>query len=151
MRTDEEVVARIREIKREDVFGFEAPDLIGVLPLAMAKEWLRDGVTETDWSPLPRDADSVRTRMREYLPFALDKARCERGISASRSVSHYRAWAWLLGDDELLAFVSDEANYAPYGMPILLHIAKVLGVDPEAPFDEVHGLIQEIKGLRAKD
>ena len=57
------------------------------------------------------------------MPFACEKASGHRGISASRSIEHFRNWLWLLGDDELLEFSGGDNNYINCGAPILKAIA----------------------------
>jgi|WetSurSiteA1Bulk_404760.scaffolds.fasta_scaffold25735_2 hypothetical protein len=119
MRTYEEIRRRVAEIGDRDFFGFESGDLLGALPReelpALA---LKD--LPAEYKPEGLDRESVLGRMREYMTFALDKAENHRGLSASRSISHFRAWVWLLGDEDFKAV--DWENYAPYGVPILKQI-----------------------------
>lgn len=124
MKTDSQILARISEIADRDFFGFESGDLIAVLPFTVAKSYLRDGVTESEWTPEPRDRDSVVARMLEYMPFAWDKANNCRGLSAGRSMSHYMAWTWLAGDD-----LGDLLNYEFYGKDNLVKICNHYGWD----------------------
>lgn len=128
MRTDDEIAARIRAIDEEDFFGFETGDLVVRLPFDSAKEFLKPEVTPEEWGDSqPRDADSIRAEITNYLPFAFGKALGHRGLSAGRSVAHMRAWFWLLGDDEAVAFIEDDTNYPPYGMPVLFYCADRVG------------------------
>lgn len=131
MRTTTEIVARLHEIKLSDVFGFESGDLLECLPFDDAKAFLKPDASSVGWAEdvmQSADHDAVRRRMTEYLPFAFGKAIDHRGLSASRSVSHMRAWTWLLQQDELLTFINDSRNYAPYGAPILARVAQFLDV-----------------------
>lgn len=128
MRAQEEIVARINAAKEEDIFGFESSDLVDALDFEHAKPFLKEEATAEGWEKRKEEIDSttdegVRKQISEYLTFAFDKALGHRGISASRSVSHFRAWCWLLGDDELVSFIDDD-NYAQYGMPVLVAVAK---------------------------
>lgn len=126
MRTDEEIVDRINAIKHEDMFGFETGDLVTVLPFDKAKPWLKEEAKPEDWDPDARDEAAVKTRMRDYLSFAWEKANGCRGISAMRSLLHMRAWLFLLGEDEAVGKIDD---YTHYGKPILREITEWLGED----------------------
>ena len=57
------------------------------------------------------------------MDFAWRKANDERGLSASRIVSHYRNWYWLLCDDSI-NFSDLEDNYEPYGKPVLVEMCN---------------------------
>lgn len=129
MRSDEEVMARIRKIQAspdKDPFGFEKSDLVATLPFSMAKRYLKDEVTEGQWSDAMeiRDPDHVRKGIYDYMSFAWEKANNERGISASRTISHMCAWLWLLGEDELCEEIRD---YHLYGKPQLVIICEHFG------------------------
>lgn len=120
MRTQDEIVSRIDRIRSEDFFGFETSDLVVALDYEHAKPFLASGCTKEEWD-LGRPEytpENSRKLIRDYLEFAWEKANDERGISASRSQSHFRAWIWLAGDDEVLAAV-ESAPYEPYGKPKL--------------------------------
>ena len=103
MRTDDEIVARLKEVSEgeHDWLGTEQGDLIARLPWDKAKPLLSVDVTEEQWAGIhiSRDRYHLINEMREYMPFAWEKANGFRGISAGRSMSHFRAWVWLAGDD----------------------------------------------------
>jgi hypothetical protein len=126
MRTDEEILARIEERGASDFFGFETSDLIVRLPYEKAKKFLKEGVTEADWKNdvAPRDRESILKEMEEYMTFAWEKANGCRGISASRSISHYMSWIWLAGDD-----LGDLTDYQYYGKDELVKICEFYGWD----------------------
>jgi len=126
-RTDDEIVERIKELEKEDIFGWETCDLLECLPFNVAKQFLKEDAEEDKWPNAPRDRESVLARMLDYMPFAWDKANNCRGISASRSLSHYRAWLWLLGDDLWKSLFDD---YRYYGKPQLVQICERFGWDP---------------------
>jgi hypothetical protein len=69
--------------------------------------------------------------MNEYMSFAFEKARGERGISANRSIMHYIAWIWLNSEDEFATEIDTdfEENYHSYGISILKKICKHYGWD----------------------
>lgn len=124
IRTVEEVRARYNDEKRKhsDVFGFGAE----VLGVHIPEGWQPGHEHETENHPLTEEY--VRTQAVNYLQFAFGKALDHRGISASRSVMKMREYAWLLGLDEAVAFADDDKNYPNYGVPVLKHMARALGV-----------------------
>ena len=122
VRTQEEIVARYEEKKADDWLGVIGGDLLVYCDYEHVKPYLKADATPDDWKPQALTVEAVRQQLIDYLPFAWEKARGERGISASRSIQHFESWLWLLGDDELLAFAEDEGHYEPYGKPILLRI-----------------------------
>jgi len=67
--------------------------------------------------------------MRDYISFAWEKANDKRGISANRSIDHFKGWLWLLGDEEGIEYL--KANYAPYGKPGLAYTCKKYGFKNE--------------------
>ena len=129
-RTAEEILARYEERKPHDLFGFECGDYLDRLPFELAKPYLKDGVTEEQWEAVAKPAtrDAILEEMKEYLPFAFEKAYGERGLSALRSLQHYIAWIWLLNDGFSDEIEYDyENNYHSYGLPILIKIAQHYG------------------------
>lgn len=110
MRTQEEVVERYEERKDADMFGFETDEYLMRMDWERAQTYLVDDATSEDW-PVPEDAlerDKILERMKGYMKFARKKADNERGLSAKRSIAHYIAWIWLLGDDGFLAELERE-------------------------------------------
>ena len=93
MRTDEEILNRIRERRPHDVLGFEWLEYLECLPFALAREFLNPEADEQVWNKYKPSADprDVTARMVEYMPFAWEKANSYRGLSASRSILHYQA------------------------------------------------------------
>lgn len=128
MRTDEEIVARIKEVQESesDFFGAEQSDLLARLPFAAAKQFLADTFAEEGWAAIhaPRDREHLINEMREYMPFAWEKANEFRGLSAGRSLSHFRAWVWLAGDD-----LGEFNNYQHYGKDHLVRICNHYGFE----------------------
>ena len=122
MRTPEEIVQHLRAIR--SYFGFADEVLVPYLPLVQAREFLRAEAYTDGWTQHPQDADVIKNDMLTYLAFAWKKAEDHRGISASRSVEKMRAWLWLLGDDEALAFAKADKNYPNYGAPVLAYISR---------------------------
>jgi hypothetical protein len=126
VRTDDEILARIEQIKEADFFGFETGDLVVCLPFEKAKKYLIDTVKSDEWNVTPHDRDSVVKTITEYMEFAWDKACNGRGISAGRSMAHYNALVWLAGDD-----LGDLNHYQFYGKDNLRKICDHYGLDAE--------------------
>lgn len=124
MKTQEEILQRMEEIKNDDFFGFQRSDLIEYLDFENAKQYLKPEVTEQEWNE--REIKSPKEKMLDYMPFAWNKANNQRGLSAARSIDHYRAWLWLDGNEELSQNIAD---YDDYGRPQLRQICDYLGID----------------------
>jgi len=133
MRTQDEIVARIKQQKAADFLGFETDEYYPYLDFQHVKDFMKDSLTEKEWQDVW--SESTKTimveRMTKYMPFAIEKAENERGISANRSIMHYIAWIWLACDDDLLSEVEKEydTNYHSYGLPILRTIAAHYKMD----------------------
>lgn len=140
-RTDQEIVARIKEVEAEglDIFGTEVGDLMNYLPFDLARPWLQYHVTLDQWEKVrqPYTRESVLKEMKDYMSFAVDKATNHRGLSASRSISHYKAWVWLLGDTDFETV--DWEAFQNYGCPILALIAETyeIPVDRSEDFENM--------------
>lgn len=129
-RTQEEIVSRIEERKAGDFFGFEINEYLGFLEYEYVKPYIKEGTTEVDWKSGTFPSDPVE-QIKNYMPFAWEKANNQRGISANRSVMHMIAWLWLAGEDELAEWASDDENYYHYGKPILMKICDHYKLDWE--------------------
>lgn len=127
MRTQDEIIARIEARKNDDMFGFEWPYYLGSLSFEAARPYLKPDATPDYWPPI-KDVAAIRQEAIDYLPFAWEKANKCRGISANRSVMHYQAWLWLLGEDWGDALMDD---YEFYGKPQLERITRFFGLDPK--------------------
>ena len=130
MKTQQQILEHIKEIKDEDFFGFEISILIEFLT-AESIETLRGVVVKddadfSDHVPKSPDEETIKSEMRDYMPFAWGKANGFRGISAGRSIQHYQAWLWLLGEYE---FSKSLSNYQYYGKDELVEICDYLGLD----------------------
>jgi hypothetical protein len=123
MRTMEQLKERIALMKKRDGFGMAIADLLVYDPDELKPEH-RDEAKKLE----DAQVDAER-QLREYLPFAFDKALGHRGLSAGRSVMHVQNWLWLMERDDLLDFAESDDNYACYGVPILKHVAGALGVE----------------------
>lgn len=125
VRTNDEILVRIQERKSIDFFGFELEDLVIRLPFSLAKEFLKEDAKEEDWEQSPRGYEFLKQEAINYLQFSWDKANDQRGISAARSMHHFMAWLWLMGDD-----LGELTEYQYYGKDQLVKICEHLGVDP---------------------
>jgi hypothetical protein len=126
-KTYEQIVQKVRDLRdnREDILGFQTVDLVSMLPYSFAKEFLSGKVSEEEWKePLPYEEDKIVEQMREYMSFAWDKANNKKGISASRSMSHYTAWIFLLNDEDNFPNL---LNYEYYGKENLAKICTFYG------------------------
>lgn len=135
MRTDEEILARIKELEARDALGFESIDLKGCLSFEKVKPFLKDGVT--DWTATPKDRKSILKEMEDYMSFAWEKANGCRGISAWRTLAHYKSWVWLLDDQEAEDAFGDLDNYEHYGKAQLIRICEHFGWDHSKWDDDV--------------
>lgn len=124
MKTNEEIIERINELKDDDFFGFDTADLIIRLPFDLAKQYLKPEAKEEEWTQRSKDNEDIKKEMREYMSFAWGKANNCRGISAGRSMAHYTAWVWLCGDD-----LGDLNDYEYYGKDNLISICEHYGWD----------------------
>lgn len=140
--TQDEIVARIRNIEKHDFFGVQSEDLIRALDVAHAQEFLKKEYLDA-WKA---SADEeILSYAREYLKFAVDKAVEHRGLSAGRSVDHYRAWVWLLEPERYEEF--EAVPYPNYGAPQLKAAATILGFTDE--WDRLAALNPEIVNMAA--
>lgn len=141
MRTQDEIVARMKEIeadKMRSFMNFESEVLLDALDFEHAKPWLKEGTKPEEWSreaecagygrklqfPLVRE-DDLKAAAADYLKFAWGKAQDHRGISAGRSVDKMTSYCWLLGHDTKAI---DDAGYAQYGCPKLKVISELLSI-----------------------
>lgn len=127
MKTQNEIIARIKEREPDDWLGFERSKYLLYLDYDHAKEFLKPETTAEIWGEISNELPL--DMMKDYMSFAYMKADDERGISAHRSVQHCIAWLWLAEENDLLAEVESEYNnnYRKYGKPILKMICDHYG------------------------
>ena len=130
MRTKEEILERIRERRECDIFGFELTEYLSALSKEDAEvlkgEVLKPDADLSGWEQTLKTGEDVWQVMVEYMPFAWDKANGCRGISAERSLAHYKAWLWLIEED----WDDRLSDYEFYGKDQLVEICKFLSLDP---------------------
>ncbi len=146
MRTQDEIVARIRDRKEHDFLGFEVSEYIDYLDYAHAKEFLKDDTTEERWEKVRKGTKTPAEAIKGYMPFAWDKANNCRGISAGRSIQHMVAWLWLDGKDW-----PEIEDYEYYGKPQLVRICKEYDIDWRALDDDRWANDEEGKGITADE
>jgi hypothetical protein len=126
----EEIAAHAEFVSKSDMFGFELSELLDWLDFEHAKPFLKETATREGWleggRPYEPTHDCVLKALRDYMPFAWEKANNNRGISAWRSLAHMQAWLWLLGETEAAARLRD---YSHYGKPQLRAICERYGID----------------------
>lgn len=131
--SQEAIKIRLEARKEGDPFAFEIGEYLNYLDFENAKPYLKEGVTEAQWneSRPPFTKEAIIDAMRKYYPFAWEKANDCRGISANRSILHFVAWTWLLGDLEFCQYIEGlfDRDYKHYGKPILEKIGERYGWD----------------------
>lgn len=137
--TQEQIVARVRERQDIDFFGIEIPDYVEYLKFPFAKEFLKPDTKESEWESDELSYDGVVKKIKEYIPFAWEKANDFRGLSARRSILHFIAWSWLSGDFEFAKEIQKEfeTNFRFYGKDILVKVCNHYGIDPKLYDDSV--------------
>lgn len=125
IRTQEQIVERVRTNRERDFLGMAVGDLVEWLDSEHAKEFLKPEATEESWASSDKPKP-VREQMADYMPFAWEKANNCRGISAGRSMNHYNNWLWLIGEDK---FADSLLDYEYYGKDNLVRICEFLGLD----------------------
>ncbi len=128
MKTQEEILVRLKEIKDDDSLGFKFGVLTQFLTPTQLAPLVEDIPRTKLYQPAILEEKSILATMENYMDFAWEKALCHRGISAIRSVEKFQAWLWVLGNArDLLKFAEDETNYPQYGAPILKRICNAYG------------------------
>jgi hypothetical protein len=129
MRTQQEIVARMKDRQDVDVYGWETDEYAVYLDAEHVAQFLVAPLEEGVWTDPSEEytREKILERMKMYMPFALDKAERGRGLSACRSIMHYTAWIWLIGDDDFLPVV--ETDYDDFGKAILTKIRDRYGCE----------------------
>jgi len=127
MRTQEEILKRFKEVK--DIFGTQRGDLISYLTFENAKIFLKEEYVkkveneEEEWEVLI----DAKKEILDYLKFAYEKAESQKGLSAARSMLHFKTWVWIDNPDFYKEIISDINNYYDYGLPTLDKISAFYG------------------------
>ena len=124
MRTQQEILQRFQEV--EDFLGIQKVDLIAYLEFEFAKPYLREETIkkiesgEEKWEVFT----DPKKEILGYLDFAYEKAENQRGISAARSMLHFRTWIWLDDEEFYNKVIGLIDNYTNYGIPALDMISQ---------------------------
>ena len=131
IRSHGQIMARIKFLQENnkasycDFFGAQRSDLLDYLPFHMAESTnlLKYEITAEYWKshnlPFPRDHESIKAKILDYMPFAWEKANDCRWLSAQRSLDHMKAWFWMLRHD-----VDLWPEHSHYGKPHLRAICE---------------------------
>lgn len=127
MRTQQEIIERAKSVN--DFLGTQISDLVQFLEFENAKEFLNDEYIqkvisgEEEWEVLT----DAKAKILGYLEFAYNKAENQRGISAGRSMLHFKTWIWLDDPDFYGKIIDKIDDYTDYGIPALDEISKHYG------------------------
>lgn len=110
----------------DDTLEFYSSDLLQFVPFRYAYPYLKEKMTPAEWEEYykPLSKKNVKQVMKEYMSFAWGKCCGERGLSALRSIAHYRAWIWILDDKTAIEYLDNYRNYTCFGAPMLQFICK---------------------------
>lgn len=135
MRTQKEIKKRLIKTHKSDMFGFEWYEYLKALNKTTAKTLIGTILKEdtdltnwNDWKPTFKNNTDIKKQCIEYMPFAWEKANTFRGISSFRSLEHYKAWLWMIGENK---FDNISAGYEYYGKDNLRRICKFLKLDAD--------------------
>lgn len=125
--TTDQIKEKIKEVKENDFFGVMVSDLVFYLSYedAMSLGYLKPETIKEEWTT--RAIISPLQQIKEYLPFAWNKANNCKGLSAARSLNHINIWLWLAGYSDLEKDYFD--NYEYYGKPQLVLASALVNFD----------------------
>lgn len=134
MRTQLEIEKRTKQQMKRDNTGFEWTMYIDYLDFDRAKR-IYPQLPREEWEKGHSFVTStpIIKQMRDYLPFAENKADEGKNLSAQRSLRHYVAWFWLLGQDEMANIIERYLmqQYRNYGKEMLYFIGEAIKIKPE--------------------
>lgn len=129
IRTQEEIKERFDAVY--DLLGTQKGDLIRYMTFENAKPYLKEEYVkqieggQEEW----KQNTDPKKEILDYMDFAYDKADGERGLSAGRSMLHFKTWIWLDDKDFYADIVDMIDNYTNYGIPTLDKIAEHYGYE----------------------
>ena len=124
MRTVEEIVQKVAELNADVGTGYEVSFLLPYLPFKEADRYCLTQMFDRDWQQVECNDSYILGHMAGYMPFALEKARMGRQLSADRSMSHYYVWLWLLNDGFLEELGDIRSYQSDHGYAVLQKICK---------------------------
>ena len=123
-RTDSEILERIKARRSVDWLGVEVADLALYLSAEAVKTFLPEELYDASWKPLAKHREALLAQMLEYMQLAWQALHDCDGVAASRNMSHFSVWVWMLGDD-----LGELLNYEGYGRPHLVAICERYDLD----------------------
>ena len=95
IRNQEEIKVRFQKVS--DLFGTQKNDLINYMTFDNAKTFLKEEYVKEVEAGTVKWVISTdpKKEILDYLDFAYNKAENERGLSAGRSMLHFKTWIWL--------------------------------------------------------
>lgn len=120
--------------EQEDMFGFDIDVALDYLTFAKAKQFLNKEYVEKinkgeeKWNQII-DINEATQDFLDYMVFAWMKARDERGLSASRSITKLSVWLKILSRPDLAELISRDDLYPQYGKPALRKVCEEMGID----------------------
>jgi len=115
MKSIEEIRERLEE-QKNNISDAMMWKMSNYHPLCIfLEEYIKEG-----YEPNPLTREEVLKEMSEYMPFAIMKAKDQRGLSAARSIWKYEQWLWVLEDP----LYEEIGIYDDYGME---HLHKIAG------------------------
>lgn len=129
MRTQEEILERFKTA--DDMFDTQRGDIIAYMEFENVKPFLKEEYVrkvesgEETWTVA--SVTDAKEKILDYLDFAYDKAKNQRGLSAARSMEHFKTWIWLEDETFYNEIFPLLENYTDYGIPALDKIAEHYG------------------------
>lgn len=127
MRTQQQILDRYNSVK--DLMGIQQTDLLDLMDFETVKPYLKPeyiSSVEEGKEKFEFTTDLKKTIL-EYLPFAYEKAEGGRGISAERSLLHFKTWIWFDDPDFYEKIESSLTHYTNYGLSVLDKISEKYG------------------------
>ena len=122
MKTEQEILDAMADMKWKDLFGTRMGDIMEGLSFEKAKPWLKETAKPEDWTKIQLTSDKqIYDQAVKYLDFAQEKIDNQRGLSANRSMYHYQAWLWLMNAPQEIQDVAWR-DYDDYGQENLNEI-----------------------------
>lgn len=124
IRTQEEILERFNQV--DDILDIQKNDLAAYLSFENVKPFL----TEEDVEKVENgdekweQSTDPKEDILDYLEFAYEKAENERGLSAYRSMLHFKTWIWLDNEEFYNEIIDMLDNHTEYGIPALDKIAE---------------------------
>ena len=120
-------------VKKEDFLGTSI-DVIEFMQFEEVKErnlLKEDHIRKIEqgeelWEPAVYNEKNIIQKIKDYLPFAWEKANDCRGISSTRSIIHFRNWFYMLGNKYTDKLVKEMNEISYYGKPWLYIISELV-------------------------